>query len=114
MRIRSLISVPLLTALLASSIAGCSRGCAAALLTGQLSEQSSELVVVPEGGGPAEHVRWPDGYRVRDDAGTLVVTDVLGRVRARDGDRVRLGGGEAQSGTWNVCGQFDVVAEPGS
>jgi hypothetical protein len=29
-------------------------------------------------------------------------------VKAREGDFVRLGGGEKESGIWNICGMFEV------
>jgi hypothetical protein len=37
-----------------------------------------------------------------------VLTDLFGAVKAREGDTVRLGGGEIESGTFKVCGQLDV------
>ena len=90
---------------------GCQQACAAALLTGVLSEQAGELVVVPDGGGApfAERVNWPAGYGVRREGDSLVVVNLFGWVVAREGDRVRLGGGEtSQTGTWDVCGLFEA------
>jgi hypothetical protein len=86
---------------------GCS-GCAAALYEGVLTEQAGDLVVVPEGGGPGERVHWPSGLGVRKEGDTLVVADFFGSVKAREGDFVRLGGGELESGVWGACGLFEV------
>lgn len=90
---------------------GCEQACAAALLTGLLSEQAGELVVIPDGGGAPERVNWPAGHAVRREGDSLVVVNLFGFgwVVAREGDRVRLGGGEtSQTGTWDVCGLFEA------
>lgn len=89
---------------------GCSQACPAALLVGVLVEQEGELVVIPDGGGPATRVNWPSGHSVRREGETLVVTDLLGRAIAREGDTVRLGGGQAseRDDTFTVCGLFEV------
>ena len=86
---------------------GCG-GCPAALLVGELAEDAGALVVIGAEGGPSERIIWPFGYGVRDDGGELVLTDLFGAVKAREGDTVRLGGGETESGTFKVCGQLDV------
>lgn len=93
----------------ANVFGGCEQACPAALLTGTLSEQAGELVVIPDGGGPPERVNWPSGHAVRREGDSLVVVNLFGWVVAREGDRVRLGGGEtAQTGTWDVCGLFEA------
>lgn len=86
---------------------GCG-GCPTALLVGELAEESGTLVVVGADGGPSERIIWPFGYGVRKDGGELVLIDLSGAVKAREGDVVRLGGGETESGTFKVCGQLDV------
>ena len=90
-------------------LGGCQQVCPAALLTGTLSEQADELVVIRDGGGAPERVNWPAGYAVRRQGDNLVVVNLFGWVVAREGDRVRLGGGEtSQTGTWDVCGLFEA------
>jgi hypothetical protein len=93
--------------------AACGQDCPAALLTGELVRQGDELVVVdPNGGsGPVERVRWPDGHRLEERDGRLVDVDLFGTVKAGEGDRVRLGGGEAY-GVWGVCGLLEIEASP--
>ena len=93
---------------------GCETSCAAALLTGDLVRQGDELVVVnPNGGsGPAERVHWPTGHRVEERDGRLVVVDFFGTLKAGEGDSIRLGGGEVQTGVWGVCGLLEIGAVP--
>ena len=97
----------MLTVGLATAGVGCV-GCPTALLSGELVEQGGELVVVGSDGSPAERVIWPFGYGVRSDGERLVLTDLIGGVKAREGDTVHLGGGEIESGTFKVCGQLEV------
>jgi hypothetical protein len=101
-------SMALLLAVAAgTTTVGCA-GCPVALLVGELAEESGTLVVVGADGGPSERIIWPFGYGVRDEGGQLVLTDLVGAVKAREGDMVRLGGGETEPGTFKVCGQLDV------
>jgi hypothetical protein len=87
--------------------AGC--GCATALLPGMLVAQGSELAIKEDTGGFVRSVRWPLGYGIRADGDRLAVTDILGNVKAREGDHVRLPGGETSSnGPWGVCGEIQV------
>ena len=86
-------------------IAGC--GCAAALLSGDLVAQGDELVVVIAE-GQVEHVKWPLGLGIERRDGTLVLTNLLGGIVAKEGDHVELGGGEVDKGVFGVCGDFTV------
>lgn len=88
---------------------GCTAGCPAALLEGVLAERDGDLVVLHEDGFE-EPVNWSASHhRVRDSGGALAVVDWLGIEKAREGDIVRLGGGEAPGGgIWNICGMFEV------
>jgi hypothetical protein len=84
-------------------------------LEGVLTERNGDLVVVHEEGF-VEPVNWSaSGHRVRDNDGERVVVDWLGIVKAREGDFVRLGGGETeQVGVWNICGMFEVREAEGA
>jgi hypothetical protein len=104
--LRSASLALLLAGAAGTTTAGC--GCPTALLVGELTEEAGTLVVAGADGGPSERIIWPFGYGVRDDGGQLVLTDPFGAVKAREGDTVRLGGGETESGTFKVCGQLDV------
>jgi len=111
-RIRALAVALVIATGVTVGAGGCAMGCPAALLTGVLVEEGGELVVVPDGGGPVERVEWPSGHGVHRDGGVLVVTDLFGTVKAREGDLVRLGGGEAESGTWTACGLLEAEPPP--
>jgi hypothetical protein len=110
---RSILSVLILALALAPGAAACG-GCPTGLYEGVLTEQAGDLVVVPDGGGRAERVKWPSGLRVHEDGETLVVSDFFGSVKAREGDFVRLEGGEFEDGLWSACGMFEVGATPTS
>lgn len=106
-KIRVVAAAVILGAAFATTGAGCA-GCPTALLSGELVEQGAEPVVVVSDGVPAEKMNWPFGYDVRSEGGHPVITDLLGGVKARAGDTVRLGGGETESGTFNVCGAVEI------
>ena len=109
---RAALAVALVLAGALATTACGAQACPAALLSGVLQEQAGELVVVGDGGAPPTRVKWPAGDGVRRVDGVLVVTDIFGNVKARDGDIVRLGGGEDQNHVWVVCGMFEVGPAP--
>jgi len=111
MTARSISSALILALVLAPGAAGCV-GCATGLYEGVLTEQAGDLVMVPEGGGRVERVKWPPGYGVHKDGVTLVIADIFGSVKAREGDFVHLEGGELEDGLWGACGTFEVGATP--
>jgi len=87
--------------------AGC--GCPTALLPGVLVSDGEDLAIREDTGGFVRPVRWPFGYGTRRDSGGLALTDLFGKVKAREGDHVRLPGGEISSdGPWGVCGELEV------
>ena len=91
------------------SVVGCASGCPAALLQGTLVAADGELVVEGDAAGVATHVTWPFGVGVRDDGGELVLTDILGTVKAREGDVVGIGGSSTSDGSWLACGDITVT-----
>ena len=96
---------------MAASVAGCGLSCPAALLEGVLTRRGDELVVVHL--EFVERVDWAHSHhRVVERDGTLVVVDWLGVVKAREGEYVRMGGGEVATGVWGICGLFEVASPP--
>ena len=108
---RLMLPALMLALAIAPATAGCV-GCATGLYEGVLTEQAGDLVVVPEGGGRGERVKWPSGYGVHKDGDALVIADFFGSVKAREGDFVRLGGGELEDGMWGACDIFEVGPTP--
>jgi len=84
------------------------QACPAALLEGELVPDEEFGFVVAHPDGLSSPVTWPYGYVARD-AERRELLDETGRVVAREGDQVALGGGEGQQGPgFVVCGQLDV------
>jgi hypothetical protein len=84
--------------------------CDAALLSGRLvsSRESGLAIQVP--GEPNLEVTWPFGYRAGGFAGSLELQDETGRVVAREGDVVQMGGGMGGDGSFFACaGTIHVV-----
>ena len=99
-----------LAIILVIPLSGCS-GCPTALLDGILVADGDGALAVQTEGGTSTPVAWPDWHGVRTDAetGRLVVTGPLGQIVAREGDRVRVGGGENNDGPgFRACGPIAV------
>lgn len=85
------------------------QACPAALLEGELVADEVFGFAVTHAEGFTTPVTWPAGYVARD-AERRELLDGSGRVIAREGDHVALGGGEGAVGPgFVVCGDFDVT-----
>ena len=80
--------------------------CMAALLTGTLVIDARWGLAVAPADAPVMKVVWPNGYVGRHLDGVTELLDGHGRVVARAGDRVEVGGGigAADDPTWFACG----------
>ena len=89
--------------------------CDAAITAGRLvSSRESGLALGPAGGGPNIPVTWPFGYSAGGFVGTLELRDETGRVLAREGDFVQVGGGMGGDDSWVACaGSVSVIPAPG-
>lgn len=88
---------------------GTQQVCLDALLEGTLLPDGGTGFIVRHDEGFVAPVTWPDGYTVRD-AEVRELVDPTGRVVAREGDLVTLGGGEfGTPRTFHVCGPFTVT-----
>jgi len=79
-----------------------------AVIEGRLKATAARLAIIGTRGpfaGPERPVIWPDGYVQEPESERLALIDPAGRVLARDGDVVMLGGRLALDGeAWTACG----------
>jgi hypothetical protein len=89
--------------------------CDAALTAGRLvSSRESGLAITQAGGGPNIAVTWPFGYSAGGFVGGLELRDETGRVLAREGDFVQVGGGMGGDDSWVACADsVSVIPAPG-
>ena len=59
--------------------------------------------------GTVWQVIWPVDYVARDEGGRLVVIDGAGKVLAREGDRIEIGGQGVGLDTWLGCGGIRML-----
>ena len=113
-----------LLVLLAFAVAACNQlvlrtaaapteACDAALTGGRLvSSRESGLALQSPGQANLE-VTWPFGYRAGGFVGSLELQDETGRILAREGDFIEVGGGLGGDGRWVACpGTVRVVPAP--
>lgn len=105
---RALMLAAALLVVLSATTAGCETSCPLALAEGVLVREGDALVL-GDGSGNTQTVVWPSGYGVREDNGILVLVDWIGNVKAREGDRIRAGGGVGTDGLFHACGDVTVA-----
>jgi hypothetical protein len=105
-------AIPLLAIVLSMGGVGCDVSCPTALLEGVLVASGESELAIQRADGLRSSVQWPGGHSVRADGDELVLTNPIGIVVAREGDYVRMGGGEAPdgSGAFRACGPIAVGA----
>jgi hypothetical protein len=91
------------------SVAGCEMACPTALAEGVLVADGENLVL-RAATGETNAIAWPSGYSVRQENGRLVLTDRFGTVKAREGDRIGVGGGVGVDDVFHGCGDVWVEA----
>ena len=90
---------------------GTPQACMAALIAGTLVADVRWGIALDDPAGFVREVVWPSGYAARDD-GRLLLLNEAGRVVAREGDQVTIGGGEIGSdGAWLGCGGLTVIVQ---
>ena len=83
--------------------------CPMARTEGTLVRQPQSGAGLRDNAGAVWQVIWPPEYTARDEGGRLVVLDGSGKVIAREGDRVEIGGQGVGGGTWLGCGGMRVM-----
>ncbi len=85
--------------------------CMEALMSGRLTRDARTGLGVTASDGQQMAVEWPFGYSARNDGGRLALVDDTGKVVAREGDEIQVGGGFGNL-MWHACGPVSV--NPGS
>jgi hypothetical protein len=77
--------------------------CDAALVAGWLVSSRESGLALQQPGEPNLPVTWPFGYRTGSFVGGLELQDENGRVLAREGEFVEVGGGLGGDGSFIAC-----------
>ena len=106
--------------LVAALLAGCSaqlrtatvesEACMMALMSGTLARHPETGLGIADPDGTVQPVEWPFGYSARTEVSQTVLLDETGKVVAREGDQVEIGGGLGNGDLWHACGGVQVVA----
>jgi hypothetical protein len=113
---------PLMTlALVAVLLAACStqlrtatvesEACMLALTSGTLARHPETGLGIAGPEGTVQAVEWPFGYSAWTEVSQTVLVDETGKVIAREGDQIEVGGGLGNGEQlWHACGGVQVVA----
>lgn len=82
--------------------------CMDALLGGTLAINNQSGLGVTSPGGETMAVEWPFGYTARNEGGRAVLLDETGKVVAKVGDEITVGGGFGTQ-FWHACGPVTVT-----
>lgn len=86
------------------SSSGSPTACATGFLEGRLTQDDRWGVALQDETGSVRKIVWPWGFAARRSIGGLVLVDANGRVVARTGDLLSVGGSELEpGGTWIAC-----------
>jgi hypothetical protein len=84
-----------------------------ALITGKLIQHAASGLGIGLIGNPALPVEWPFRWSARVEGGRVALLDEMGKVVAREGDEVQMGGGQGAlpglSAIWFTCGPVAVT-----
>ena len=89
------------------------QACMDALVSGKLVQHPASGLGIGIVGSPALAVEWPFGWTARVQVGRVVLLDETGKVVAREGDDVQMGGGQGAlpglNAIWFTCGGLEVT-----
>jgi hypothetical protein len=84
-----------------------------ALISGRHVQHPASGLGVGIAGSPALPVEWPFNWSARVEAGRVVLLDDTGKIAAREGDEVQMGGGQGAlpglNAIWFTCGPVTVT-----
>jgi hypothetical protein len=87
------------------------QACMDALAGGILAANNASGLGINSADGDEMAVEWPFGYTARNNLGTIELLDETGKVVAKDGDEITVGGGFGNQ-FWHACGPVSVT-KPG-
>jgi hypothetical protein len=89
------------------------QACMEALISGKLIQHPASGLGIGLIGSPALPVEWPFNWSARVEAGRVVLLDETGKIAAREGDEVQMGGGQGAlpglNAIWFTCGPVTVT-----
>jgi hypothetical protein len=84
------------------------QACMDALLGGRLTKSVASGLSVTSADGASTPVEWPFRYSAVEVAGRVQLLDETGRVVAREGDEINVGGGFGNN-VWHACAPVTVT-----
>ena len=84
------------------------QACMDALIIGRLARNVASGLGITGTDGRQTPVEWPFGYAAREDGGRVTLFDETGKVVAREGDEISMGGGFGNQ-FWHGCGPVTVT-----
>ena len=87
------------------------QACMDALAGGTLAANNASGLGINSAGGEQMAVEWPFGYAARNNLGAIELLDETGKVVAKVGDEITVGGGFGNQ-FWHACGPV-TVTKPG-
>lgn len=89
------------------------QACDGAITSGRLTNNRPNGLALQAPDGATTLVLWPFGYSTRGFVGSMELVDDQGRVIAREGDNVEVGGGMGGDGFFAACAGTIRVVPPG-
>jgi hypothetical protein len=88
------------------------QACMDALAGGTLAASNASGLGITSADGDQMAVEWPFGYTARNNLGVIELLDETGKVVAKVGDEITVGGGFGNQ-FWHACGPVTIVV-PGN
>ena len=84
------------------------QACMDALLSGKLTKSVASGLSVTSADGQSTPVEWPFRYSAVEVDGRVLLRDETGKVVAREGDEINVGGGFGNN-VWHACAPVTVM-----
>lgn len=84
------------------------QACMDALMGGRLAKHAQSGLGITSADGTSSAVEWPFRYSARVELGRVILLDETGKVVAREGDDITVGGGFGNQ-FWHACAPVTVT-----